>query len=120
MLFRRLALFSGRQGLDRKRVNRTRQLFGHGLIDHPLALHARDPLEGGGLDHHIEMALAALPRTRMTGVAGGVVIDYEVGWGKGARELAYELVSYGAHYSASLFVACQFLIGKSSVAYFGP
>ena len=38
----------------------------------------------------------------------------------GVGELALKLFGYGAHYSASLFVACQFLIGKSSDAYFGP
>jgi hypothetical protein len=53
-------------------------------------------------------------------VTGGVVIDGEAGRREGVGELALKLLGYGAHYSASLFVACQFLIGKSSDAYFGP
>jgi hypothetical protein len=94
------------------------QLLGYGSVDHALALHPRNPLERRGLDHYIEMALPTVSCAGMAGVAGGIVVNGEAGGGKGARELVQELVSYGAHYSASLFVACQFLIGKSSAAYF--
>jgi hypothetical protein len=55
----------------------------------------------------------------MAGVAGGIVVDLQMDRSEGVGELALQLLSQGAHYSASLFVACQFLIGKSSNAYFG-
>jgi hypothetical protein len=64
------------------------------------------------------MALAALPRTGMAGVVGGVIVNLQVGRGESVGELALKLLGNGAHYSASLFVDCQFLIGKSSNAYF--
>jgi hypothetical protein len=55
----------------------------------------------------------------MAGVAGGIVVDLQVNRCESIGELTLQLLGHGAHYSASLFVACQFLIGKSSKAYFG-
>ena len=99
-------------------MHRARQFLRQRRVDRPLALHPRQPLEGGGLDHHIEMALAAAPRACVSGMARGVVVDSQARGGKGVGELAFELLNYDAHYFAFQFVACQFLIGKSSDAYF--
>jgi hypothetical protein len=52
-------------------------------------------------------------------VAGAIVVDLQAIRREGQGELAAKLVGDGAHYVASLFAGCQFLIGKSSASYFG-
>jgi hypothetical protein len=55
----------------------------------------------------------------MARMARGLVVNLEQGRGEGGAELCPQALGDDAHYFASQFVACQFLIGKRSVAYFG-
>ena len=88
--------------VDRQRVNVAAHQFSGGSIDHPMALDAGDPVEGRRRDGDVEMA--AFARTRVAGVTGAVVTDFEQGGMKlplqdgaqarHARRLVHEALSF--------------------------
>src|SRR5579871_2747493 len=88
---------AGRERLDRERVHRARQLVGQSPIDHPLAGDLALAGEGGGLDRHVEVALAAFPGSRMAGMPCGIVLDLQSGRRERRCELFVDGIEYGAH-----------------------
>jgi hypothetical protein len=58
-------------------VDRSGQLLGQHLVDHPLALDPRLVGEGRRDQGHREVALAALARAGVAGVLFGVVADVD-------------------------------------------
>ena len=66
-----------RPRVDRQGVDIAAHQFSGGSIDHPVALHLRDALEGGGGNRDVKVS--AFARTGMAGMPGTVVADLEQG-----------------------------------------
>jgi hypothetical protein len=78
-------------------MDRSGQLLGQHLVDHPLTLHPALVGEGGRDQRDREMALAALPRAGVARVLFGVVADVDALRREGLGQLVPDQIGHGAH-----------------------
>jgi hypothetical protein len=71
-------------------------------MDIPLPLDPAAAFERGGDDHHIEVALSAFPRPRVTGVPGAVIDHLKPLRLEGGRQLVADALGYTSHSGGSV------------------